>query len=68
MASEAGGEAEAWRGPSLPEAIPLLLGGPDRESSVPDLVLPEAREMSGPSWVLLGASRVSSEVLGAVRS
>ena len=46
----------------------LLLGGLDRESSDPDLVLSAVREMSGPSWVFSGASEVGSEVLGAVRS
>ena len=56
MASEADGEAKARRGPSRYGAIPLLLEGPDRESSVSDLVLSEAREVSGPSWVFPGAS------------
>ena len=43
-------------GPPLYGAIPLLLGGLDWEGSVPDLVLPKGREVSGPNWVLPGAS------------
>ena len=43
-------------GPPLYGAIPLLLEGLDWEGSVPDLVLPKGREVSGPNWVLPGAN------------
>ena len=66
--SEADGEGKAQRRPSLYGVVPLLLGGLDRESSDPDLVLSAVPGMFGPSWVSSGATEVSSEVLGTVRS
>ena len=68
MASEADREAKARQGASLYGAIPLFLEGLDQESSVSDLVLSEAREMSGPSWVFPRASGGQLGVLDAVRS
>ena len=55
MASEADGEVEARRGPSLYGAVPVLLRGWIGRAPFPIWCCPKV-EVPGPNWALPGAS------------